>query len=373
MLGSSERFWDRRANRVLPIDGDCMQVLIVDDSSSMRSAVRAALTDVPGIVVCGSVPNGDAALALVDTQTVDAIVLDMEMPVMDGLATLRALQARSQKPVVIVFAAPSPGSYGKVLEALRLGADDFVAKPAATQDGLAGAIESIRNQIVPRLLRDRVRAELAEAVGAPPQDSVPTTRRVLANFRPKAVVIASSTGGPLALERLLRDVHGPLRVPIIIAQHMPPPFTQSLAERLGRLTGVPAAEAVDGEKVSSNRIYVAAADFHTELARRDGGLVFVVHQGPRVNFVRPAADLLFTSGARVLGSDLMAFVLTGMGEDGRVGCGDIKKKGGGVMIQDRATSVVWGMPGAVHADGMFDDVGSLDECAAAIVAMTSTR
>lgn len=356
-----------------------MKVLIVDDSITFRSAVKQALTNVEGLEIVGVAANGKIALAKLASTPCDLVTLDLEMPEMDGIETLKAIALMPIRPKVIVFAAPTTAAYERVMQAMKAGAIDFVAKPKAeasdAQSALAQAIDTIRNDLVPRITQllapnargDGPRQPVAPAAKAPPP---PTwERRRLRGFVPQAIVIASSTGGPLALEKLLSRLRPPLRQPILIAQHMPPPFTKTLADRLGVVTGCPAAEGRDGERLKPGQIYVAPADYHMLVERDLSGVKVILTQGDRVNFVRPAADLLFTSAARAYRQDLMAFVLTGMGEDGRVGCGDIKNAGGAVMIQDQETSVVWGMPGAVHALGAYDAMGSIDDCNAMITEM----
>jgi two-component system chemotaxis response regulator CheB len=358
-----------------------MRVLIVDDSVTMRSAVRRALQDLPGVEIVGAVGNGRLALARLELEAVDLMTLDLEMPEMDGLQTLSAMASAPmvRRPRVIVLAAAADAGYPRVVEALRLGASDFVAKPAATGDGgLDGAIEALRQQLAGKLrgLEAAPKEAPAAPVAPPAAASVarrPWTSRNVAQMTPSAVVIASSTGGPVALERLLTTVRAPTTAPILIAQHMPPPFTKGLAERLSSLTGLHAAEAVAGEPVLPNRIYVAPADFHMVVQSRPGGVVIGINQDERVNHVRPAADWLFRSAAQVYGKELLAFVLTGMGEDGAEGARLVKEAGGGVVIQDRATSVVWGMPGAVHELGAFDLMASIDECGALCARATHRR
>jgi two-component system chemotaxis response regulator CheB len=188
---------------------------------------------------------------------------------------------------------------------------------------------------------------------------------VLGSFRPSVVVIASSTGGPTALEQIFSVLNGRnVTVPILIAQHMPPHFTEALAKRLQTVSGIAAAEGRQGEEVIPGRIYVAPGDFHMSVTRlaNSGKAIITLDQGPKRNSVRPAADCLFESAVRAYGGLVAGFVLTGMGEDGKDGAIAVKRAAGAIVIQDRASSVVWGMPGAVHAAGAFDGEGDLETC-----------
>jgi two-component system chemotaxis response regulator CheB len=191
---------------------------------------------------------------------------------------------------------------------------------------------------------------------------------------PRVIVIGSSTGGPNALEAIFTQFKGKaLNFPIVIAQHMPPIFTKSLAERLSVLSGLSCAEAVHGEPLKDGRVYIAPGDFHTTIVRHDKSVVLQNDQGPKQNSVRPAVDPLFESAALAFRNQVLAVILTGMGEDGARGCRAVKEVGGAVLIQDRETSVVWGMPGAVHQLGAFDKMAPLEECAQFLAGMISKR
>lgn len=350
-----------------------MKVLIVDDSVTFRSAIKAALSGVGEVESTVAAANGKIAIAKLENEPFDMMILDLEMPEMDGIETLTALKSRQIAVRTLIFASPTEQNYKKVSMALKLGADDFLAKPSGTAaaGNVEAAIESIRAEIVPRLklLGQRGKSD-APAPQALPEETPKVSKRELGTFRPAAVVIASSTGGPVALEHVFSEVPPVIRVPIFIVQHMPPPFTKGLAKKLQEITQVPAAEGVDGEVVT-NRIYLAPADLHMSV-RQDGALLrLVVFEGPKINYVRPAADPLFSAVAPIYGKSLMAFILTGMGEDGLKGVLDVKRFGGGVMIQDEESSVVWGMPGAVFNAGAYDQIGSLDNCAQVLKRMVS--
>lgn len=344
-----------------------MRVLVVDDSVVFRSAIKTALDGAPGVEVVGAANNGRIALQKLAQSSVDLVTLDMEMPEMGGLETIREIKKQKFPVRIIVFSAHTTRGSEAALEALAAGADDFVAKPASNESGYEHAAARIRDELLPKVLQFVPQSQ-RPALSAPattsrdkPKDRPYYPARDIPTFRPGLIVIGSSTGGPPALERVLKEIANPCRVPILIAQHMPPVFTASLAKRLKDVTGVVAAEGVDGEELLANRIYVAPGDFHMAIAKRGTKHFISLNKAPQRNSVRPAVDVLFETAAEHFEHRVMAFVLTGMGEDGLIGAREIKKKGGGVMIQDKASCVVFGMPGAIYAEDVFDSVGGLDE------------
>lgn len=349
-----------------------MKVLIVDDSVTFRTAIKTALASEKDIEIVGSAANGKIAIQKLQDTPADLVILDLEMPEMDGVETLHGFKEVNLKPAVIIFAAPTQSAYDKVRMALQAGADEFLAKPITTAEegGISASIERIRMELVPRIRLLVAKKAAKDHTGFPhaghsdfaSSSEVTWIKRDLTYFKPSAIVIASSTGGPMALEALFEGLRSPVNIPIFLVQHMPPPFTKSLADRLQMITGLPAAEGTHGEKVLPGRIYVAPANYHMSLYPDAGQPRISLSTGPRINFVIPAADPLFESAAQIYGQKLMAFVLTGMGEDGRSGACAVKRRGGGVIIQDETTSVVWGMPGAVFEAKAFDDIHTLQKC-----------
>ena len=362
-----------------------LRVFIVDDAVTFRSAIKAALANEPDIEVVGAASNGRIALSRLEAGGIDIVTLDLDMPEMDGIETTRAIRKLGVPCRILVFAAPSEGRYDQVRAVLEAGADEFVAKPVGAKGASAAedAIDLIRNELVPKIrllgprpLRPLSQREVASA--PPPQTLIDADRAkwqkvAISSLRPDAVVIASSTGGPMALERVFSGLGSHVNVPVLMCQHMPPPFTKSLAERLTELSGAPVREALDGERIVAGRVYVAPAEFHFRVERTAAGVVARVYRGPRINFVIPAADPLFESAADVYGRGLFGMVLTGMGEDAKLGSAAVKRRGGAILIQDQATAVVWGMPGAVHEIGAYDQMASLDECAAIFRRMVQPR
>lgn len=350
-----------------------MRVLVVDDSIVFRSSISAALKGIPGIEVVGAVSNGKIALDKLQQESVDLVTLDMEMPEMDGLQTLRAMKERGLTQKVIVFSSQTTRGAERALSALAAGASDVVAKPENSIGSFESAEKAIASVLIPKVLQfvangRRIKDGLAilspsENRGLP----LATVRRLDPHRFPREIiVIASSTGGPSALEAIFKALPKKLDVPVLIAQHMPPVFTQILAKRLSEISGLSVAEAKQGELLRPGDVRIAPGDFHLSVAKNSEGLICKLDQGPQRNSVRPAADFLFESAAANWGDRVLGIVLTGMGEDGLVGARAIKKALGCVVIQDKVSCVVFGMPGAVASDGLQDAELSLDDIAKVI-------
>ncbi|HUX69771.1 MAG TPA: chemotaxis response regulator protein-glutamate methylesterase [Cellulomonadaceae bacterium] len=355
-----------------------IRVLVVDDSVVVRRLVTDALSGAPDIEVVGSAANGRIALTKVDQLAPDVVTMDIEMPEMDGIEAVRALRASGRRLPIIMFSTLTDRGAVATLDALGAGASDYVTKPAnvgSVQESLARVADQLLPKIralvpVPGLgvTQGRARASLS-ATGARsvPAPVTPVTTRDEPTGRVvRAVIIGSSTGGPEALSRVLTGLAAPLPVPVLVVQHMPPLFTRQLAARLDRQGPSTVVEAVGGEEMVPGTVYIAPGDFHLEVRRSARGASTVLTQTPPVNFCRPSVDVMFRSAERAFGGDLLAVVLTGMGSDGRAGCAGIVEAGGTVVVQDEATSVVWGMPGAVATAGLAHRVVPLDRVAATI-------
>lgn len=337
-----------------------MRVLIVDDSVVFRSQIKAALDGVPNIEVVGTANNGKIALQKLAQSSVDLVTLDMEMPEMGGLETIREIRKAKFNVKIIVFSSHTTSGSMAALDALTAGAQDFVAKPSGRDFTHQNAAEKIRTELVPKILQFFELPPQNSKIEVPKRDEVRKfNAKDLTTFRPSVIVIGSSTGGPPALEKALAGLNKNHRVPIAIVQHMPPLFTASLANRLREIAGLEAAEAKDGEPLLPGRIYVAPGNYHLSIVKKNSKEIVKLDQGPQRNSVRPAVDVLFESAVSVYGSRVCGVVLTGMGEDGLIGAVAIKEGGGGVMIQNRASSVVFGMPGAVFNAGAYDFIGDV--------------
>lgn len=342
-----------------------IKILIVDDSIIYRSLLKASLDNLDYIEVIGVASNGKIALEKLKVQKVDLVILDLEMPEMDGITLLKKLKENQIVTKVILFSSQTQKGASITLEGLSLGASDFVTKPNG-EHADENPQDKIRSLLVPKIkgIFDIVK----ESPSRPLTTSINKvhSESFWSLYRPKVIVIGSSTGGPMALERVFARLKGPLRCPIIIVQHMPPIFTATLAERLGKLTGIPAAEAQDNEELK-NRIYVAPGNFHLRLTGSKVRPVLTLDQSEHINFVRPAVDPLFESASELFKEGCLGIVLTGMGQDGKDGTVKIKNHDGFVIIQDQESCVVFGMPGAVKTQGSFDFVKTPEELAEILV------
>lgn len=346
-----------------------IRVLVVDDSAVICKIISDCFKTDPEIEVCATAHTGLAALERVSECKPDVITLDIEMPEMDGLETLRRIRATDTQTPVIMFSKFTSAGAVATLEALEIGANDFVPKPY-TREGAVSARQQVKSQLAVRI-RSLGRAARQGRGGslASSSDTTSTTTAPSPLFLPhpvKAVGIAVSTGGPKVLLHLVQHLLPELSVPIFITQHMPPVFTGLLAERLSSRGPIPAYEASDGLAVSGGNIYIAPGDHHLAVDRHGEHLVTRVHQGPHENSCRPSADVMFRSLADVYGPHVLAIVMTGMGNDGKKGCEHLKSLGAGVIAQDERSSIVWGMPRAVVSAGIVDEILTPLEIAARI-------
>jgi two-component system, chemotaxis family, protein-glutamate methylesterase/glutaminase len=327
-------------------------VLIADDSAVARRLLTLVLADHPDLRIVGLAADGRAALERVRTLRPDAVVLDVEMPVLDGIQTLAALRAEHPGLPVIMFSAVTERGAAVTLQALSLGASDYVTKPAAST-GHDQAVREVREQLVPKILAavHHRRQLAAQSVRRWPAGGT-------ANRPPgpvDVVAIGGSTGGPNALQSLLAQLPDDFPLPVLVVQHMPAVFTRQLAERLAGACPLAVAEAAGGEPLVPGHVWIAPGGRHLAVRREPaGGMRVVVHDGPPENSCRPAVDVLFRSLAEAYGSRVLAVVLTGMGRDGLEGARRVRRQGGFVLAQDEVSAVVWSMPGAVVNAGLAD-------------------
>jgi len=362
-----------------------IRVLIVDDSVVVRRLLARIIDEEPGLEVAGQAANGRLALEMLDSAAPDLVTLDVEMPVLDGLETLSEIRRRRPRLPVIMFSTLTSRGAATTIEALSLGASDYLTKPEGAAN-LQESLEGLRRELVPRV-RALVRVRPDERKEAP-QVSTPVPprpgsalvdRRALDAARrqdgpsplsaapprafgraPELLVIGVSTGGPNALARIFPQFPAGLSVPVLVVQHMPPLFTRMLAERLNQLSTLQVREAVEGSVLQAGEAWLARGDWHMTVVREQGRLVLRENQGPQVNSCRPAVDVLFQSAVQACGGGVLALVLTGMGHDGMKGAKAIREAGGMVLAQDEESSVVWGMPGAVAQAGLADAVLPLE-------------
>ena len=359
--------------------------MIVDDSVVIRGLISRWIEAEPDMRVVASVRTGLDAINQVARVDPDVMILDIEMPDMDGISALPLLLEKKRNLIIIMASTLTRRNAEISFRALALGASDYIPKP---ESKLASADEFRHDLLLKiRHLGARVRrapmvASPSLAPGSTPARTAPrpapmphqqyaaplkATLRPFSAAIPRALVIGSSTGGPQALMALVADL-GPVidRAPVLITQHMPPTFTTILAEHLARASRRPALEAVDGEPVKAGRIYLAPGGLHMRVAQHSGSLAIALDAGPQINFCRPAVDPLFKSAVDVWKGAVLAVVLTGMGSDGMQGGKDIVAAGGNVIAQDEATSVVWGMPGAVAHAGICSAILPLNQIAAKV-------
>lgn len=336
------------------------RVMVVDDSAVIRGLLTRALEAEGGIAVVASAGNGRMALDTLERHDVELVLLDVAMPVMDGLAALPLLlKARPNLKVVIVSTLTRSGAV-VTLKALAAGAADYVTKP--TSSALTTG-ETFRRELITKVkaLGAAHRAQAAAPAVRPAAAAPSPALRPLPSEAPQAIAVGSSTGGPMALYRIVGALKQGLRPPVFVTQHMPATFTAIFADHLARASGLPAAEGIDGEPVAGGRIYVAPGDHHMRVERGADGPVIRLSQGPPENFCRPSVDPMFRSLAELYGGGLLAIILTGMGHDGLAGSRAVVAAGGAVVAQNQATSIVWGMPGAVASAGLASAVLPIDE------------
>jgi two-component system chemotaxis response regulator CheB len=337
-------------------NGRKIRVLVVDDSVVVRRVVSSVVSDDPDLEVVGAAVDGRMALEMLEPFAPDVVLLDVEMPNLNGLETLKALRKTHPRLVVIMFSSLTERGAAVTTDALLLGANDYVAKPGGTQmsDPEAGR-QAIVDELIPKIkqlsLRKTGTNEQAAIQIAPPARS--TQKKV------GVVVMASSTGGPCALAQLLPKIAADCPVPILIVQHMPPMFTKHLAERLAAGGKLDVREGADGEVLKPGQVRIAPGGFHMTVAGRSNRAHLQLNQNPPVNACRPSADVLFQSAVEVFGNKTLAVVLTGMGNDGLLGCTCVRQAGGQILVQDEFTSVIWGMPGQVVRAGFADRVLAL--------------
>jgi two-component system chemotaxis response regulator CheB len=359
-----------------------IRVMLVDDAVVVRGLFARWVESEPDLEVVATLRTGREAVDQLERVDPDVVVLDVDMPELDGIAALPLLLEKKRDLVVIMASTLTRRNAEISLRALSLGAADYIPKPGSNRE--VSASTAFRRDLIEKIRQLGLRAKRLRSAEparphhepkqapsivppSPAEEAAPPPRvslRPMPLTPPRVLVIGSSTGGPQALNALVAHIDGVLqRAPVLITQHMPPTFTAVLAEHLARVAKRPVREAVDGEEITAGVIYLAPGGKHMKVARRDNTVVIAIEDGPLVNFCKPAVDPLFASAAEVWGSKVLALVLTGMGSDGLAGAKTIVAAGGHVMAQDEATSVVWGMPGQVTNAGLCSAVLPLPEIA----------
>ncbi len=378
-----------------------IRVLIADDSSVTRRIVSEAITREPDMELVGTAQDGEEAISFFKSQKPDLVLLDVDMPTLNGIEALKAIRKLNDSVPVIMFSTLTVKGGEATLDALSSGATDYVPKPTGVGH-LNKAMDYLRQELIPKVrmwgARFKSRQEKASQAGtaaaqktngmlsstspAPNKDARGSASFTLTSSKPAVIpsspaprrrsvpigvlAIGSSTGGPNALAELIGLLPGDLGVPVLITQHMPPVFTQLLAERLDRGSRLKVREAFDGAVVRAGEAWIAPGDFHMIVTREGTETLLRINKNAPENSCRPAVDVMFRSIADVYGASTLACVLTGMGRDGTAGAQVLAKAGASILAQDEASSVVWGMPRAVYEAGLADALLNLKDMAAAI-------
>ncbi len=380
-----------------------IRAMVVDDSAVVRGLITRILEGDPEITVVASVANGQVALNQLDRETIDVVVLDIEMPVMDGLTALPEMLKKKPGLTVIMASTLTKKNADISMRALSAGAADYVPKPSTSKE-ISGGMDFKQTLVEKVKALTKSRGGGGAGGGAPARASGGTgaaarqgtgggaaagrqaggkpaasaagsgeiTLREAPRETPEIVVIGSSTGGPQALFKMLGALGGPLKQPILITQHMPPTFTTILADHVTRAARTQAVEARDKQVIEGGNIYIAPGDFHMLVEASGGQKVLRLDKSAPENFCRPAVDPMLRSVTKAYGNKVLAVILTGMGNDGLKGCQEVVKAGGHVIAQDEASSVVWGMPAAVAQAGLCSAVLPIQEIAS-YIKKTATR
>lgn len=355
--------------------GQQIRVLIVDDSVVIRRLVSHVLEEAQDMAIVGVAANGRIALEKIQETQPDVVTLDIEMPEMNGLDALRLIRRQHPQVRVVMFSTLTERGGATTLEALSLGADDYVAK-ASNAGGLDRSLASLRDELIPKI-RQFFTPVAQPAKLLPPSPVAPVAPARTESYVRRAHSISSvvgigvSTGGPSALAIVLAAIPANFSVPVLIVQHMPPLFTHLLSERLNTLCPLEVHEAADGEPLDQPKVLIAPGNFHMRVEAERNGPVIRLDQSPAINSCRPAVDALFESMATVFGSGVLAVMLTGMGQDGLNGSRALQAKGAYILAQDESTSVVWGMAGSVVNAGLANEILPLELIPKAIVNHTA--
>ncbi|OYP36319.1 chemotaxis response regulator protein-glutamate methylesterase [Rhodopirellula sp. MGV] len=366
-----------------------IRVLLCDDSAVMRRLLRASMQSEPCLNVVFEAENGREAVDNVKSVKPDVIIMDVEMPVMDGVDAVREIRKLSRSVPIIMFSSLTSRGAEASLDAIEAGASDFATKPVGAGH-ITKAMASVRRELIPKLLQWTRRAPIEPPVPfkfdakatLPPHNGTPTQHEpsfvpepgkrgfaATSSGQVNVLGIGVSTGGPQALATVLGGLPKDFPIPIVIAQHMPPVFTGLLADRLASQTGHKVREATHGEELLAGNVLLAPGDYHLRVIRDSGVVRAQLDQGPLENSCRPAVDPLFTSLADCYGDRALGLVLTGMGQDGAFGSKRLRERGAHVFAQDQETSVVWGMPGQVVKAGLANKVLPIGQMANEITRM----
>lgn len=359
----------------LPTATAPIRVMVVDDSLVIRGLISRMLKEDARIEVVATAGTGERAIERVRDGDIEVVVLDIEMPGMDGISAIPGLLKANPALSIIMASTLSTRNAEISIRAMEAGASDYIPKPTSNKELFAA--DDFKRELAEKILALGARStrKRTGVIPVATREKIPTpfVLRVAGKERPRILAIGSSTGGPGALHRLLSDLPRPFPLPIVITQHMPPMFTRLLAENLNKTHTIQCREAVDGDVLTANLALIAPGDHHMEFALVDGQIKVVLNRGPKINYCRPAVDPMLHSLAKLLGGGVLCAILTGMGSDGRVGAEAVVSAGGTIIAQDEPSSVVWGMPGAVARAGLCAAVQPIEKLGAEIGAMMRSR
>ncbi|MCP3856399.1 MAG: chemotaxis response regulator protein-glutamate methylesterase [Actinomycetia bacterium] len=334
------------------------RIVLVDDSVVIRGLLTKFIEAEPDLTVAGTAANGKLGVAQVGSLNPDLVVLDIEMPVMTGLEALVEIRRTNPSVPIVMFSTLTESGAASTVTALARGASDYATKPTGSSN-IADAMRQVQADLIAKiraLVTSRQRSQ-AQASQKPVVMRKPFSARVNLN----ALVLGCSTGGPVALETVLRSITTALPIPLFVVQHMPATFTRALADRLDAKVASRVVEAEQGMIAEPGTCYIAPGGFHMELRKSSMVETTInITDTPPINSCKPSVDTLFSSAAKIYGKNLGSVMLTGMGHDGLDGTREIAKLGCPVIAQDEATSVVWGMPGAITTAGLSTEVLPLD-------------
>lgn len=341
-----------------------IKVMIVDDSALIRRILTDILNKDKEVSVIGTARNGKEALEKIESLDPDVITLDIEMPIMDGITTLKSIVSKYKLPVVMISTLSQEGA-DLTLKALDLGAVDFLPKPTnvfkLSQEEISkGIIDKVKSATKSKLFYETTAMKPVRINRAKLQDKTSESFNTI-------ISIGASTGGPRALQSVLCELPKAIDASIVIAQHMPPKFTKSLADRLNSVSQINVKEAEEGEVLKRGWAYIAPGDYHMEILNKPIGLVIRLNQNPKVMGLRPTVDNLMESVSKVKGYSKLGVILTGMGSDGAKGIESIKREKAYTIAQDESTSVVYGMPRAAISTGFIDEILPINEIANKII------
>ncbi len=354
---------------------DRIKVLIVDDSAIYRQILSEVIGKISDAECIGTAASGKIALRKVESLRPDLVLLDIVMPELDGVETLCKIKQAHPEIQAVMISKFDMDNAKATLKSLDVGALDFVAKPAdGNSDVGAERLKNRLTSLIDLVIVKKFTGRISALQKAPPASVSPRYRVSPADKKsPALILIGVSTGGPKALARLVPAIGTSVSCPILVVQHMPPLFTKSLAEKLQQKTALKVVEAKNGEAIQPKTVYIAPGGRHMLLREKyqQGDLYLAISDTPPVNNCRPSADVLFRSVAGAVNSNILAVIMTGMGRDGTEGIRMLKRKGCRCLIQDEASSVVWGMPGSIHEAGLADEVLPLDQLGRRITELAS--